>query len=254
MNDTTDSILESLDGEDRELFPFLPYLLQDLFAMGAFPDTIATLLQQHGIVPLHVLDLGCGKGAVSIYLARTFGCRAHGIDAMPEFIADATRWAATYHVEHLCRFEIGDIRQSAKELRGYDLIILGAIGPIFGDTQVTLATLRSCLTPGGCVILDDAYLPDDCAAEERDMLTRSESIEQIRRSGFDIVAEEISPAEKMAATDREMFAQIEWRAQELIAKYPEKAALFERYVAEQAAENQRLEQEFIGTTWLLRKQ
>ncbi len=253
MDDTTASILESLDGQDRELFPFLPYLLQDLFEMGALPDTIATLLQQYGIVPINVLDLGCGKGAVSIYLARTFGCRAHGIDAMPEFIADAARWAATYHVGHLCQFEVSDIRQSAKELRGYDLIILGAIGQILGDTQTTLTALRSCLTPGGCVILDDAYLPDDCAAEERDMLTRSESIEQIRRSGFDIVAEEISSAEKMAATDREMFAQIKRRAQELIAQCPDKTALFERYVAEQKAENDRLEQEFIGATWLLRK-
>lgn len=253
MNDTTESILESLDGEDRELFPFLPYLLQDLFEMGAFPDRIAALAQQNGIVPRHVLDLGCGKGAVSIHFAKTFGCRVHGIDAMPEFIADAHRWAATYHVEHLCQFDVGDIRQCVKELREYDLVILGSIGPIFGDAQTTLAALRPCLTPGGYVILDDAYLPDDRQKEAEGILTYAESITQIQTSGFEIVAEEIVPAETMAETDDEMFANIERRAQELIMQNPEKAALFERYIAEQAAENQRLEQEFIGIMWLLRK-
>ena len=253
MNDTTDSILESLDGQDRELFPFLPYLLQDLFEMGAFPERIAALVQQHGIVPHHVLDLGCGKGAVSIHFAKTFGCRVHGIDAMPEFIADAERWAATHRVEHLCQFDVGDIRRRVEELREYDLVILGSIGPIFGDVQATLAALRPCLTSGGYVILDDAYLPDDRKKDAEGMLTYAESVTQIRTSGFEIIADEIVPAEKMVETDNEMFANIERRAQELIAQHPEKAAIFKEYIEKQTAACQQLEEELICTTWLLRK-
>ncbi|MEW5920035.1 MAG: class I SAM-dependent methyltransferase [Bacillota bacterium] len=46
-----------------------------------------------------VLDLACGKGAVSVKLAQAFGCRVHGIDAVKAFIEEANRWAKKYNVE-----------------------------------------------------------------------------------------------------------------------------------------------------------
>jgi cyclopropane fatty-acyl-phospholipid synthase-like methyltransferase len=38
-----------------------------------------------------VLDLGCGKGAVSVQIASKFGFDVVGIDAMSEFLSENTR-------------------------------------------------------------------------------------------------------------------------------------------------------------------
>ncbi len=105
-------VVAAMDGTDKELFPFLPYILQDTWEIGADPETIIKLIHKHlnNFSNLNVLDLGCGKGAVSIQLANKLKCRCHGIDAIPEFIDEARKKAIEYHVNHLCKFEVGDIR------------------------------------------------------------------------------------------------------------------------------------------------
>lgn len=49
-----------------------------------------------------MLDLGCGKGAVSIKVALELRCRCLGIDALSEFIDEARRRAQEYHVTSMC--------------------------------------------------------------------------------------------------------------------------------------------------------
>ena len=129
MNDLKKSIVISLDGQDDALFPYLAYLLQDLWEIGSFPGTIIQVIKTHNLHhhgPFTVLDLGCGKGAVSISIAKELGWNIHGIDAMPEFIDEAQEFAKAHHVKHLCFFEVADIRQRVKTLKGYDFVILGS--------------------------------------------------------------------------------------------------------------------------------
>lgn len=47
---------------------------------------------------MKILDMGCGKGFVTISLAREFKCPCHGIDAMPVFIYEAEQKAIEYSV------------------------------------------------------------------------------------------------------------------------------------------------------------
>jgi len=80
-------VVKSLDGKDIELYGFIPYLLQDLWEIGASPDVIIDIVQKHiGKSDISVLDLGCGKGAVSVKLAKAVGCNVKGIDALKDFI------------------------------------------------------------------------------------------------------------------------------------------------------------------------
>ena len=74
------------------LYPYLSYILQDRWEIGSEPQTIIHIIEKHfkNYADLKILDLGCGKGAVSI-------------------------------------------REDIKNLSGYDAIILGSIGPVFGD-------------------------------------------------------------------------------------------------------------------------
>lgn len=103
----------AMDGSDKELFPFLPYILQDLWEIGADPAAIIRLIGNHfeKCAGLKVLDLGCGKGAVSIRVSQKLGCTCYGIDAIPEFVAFARQKAGEFNVDHLCTFETADIRE-----------------------------------------------------------------------------------------------------------------------------------------------
>ena len=94
MKTLNESIVESLDGFQPELLPYLPYLLQDLWEIGADPSTMLSLIKQYMRQDkLNILDLGCGKGAVSIKIAQEINCKILGIDAMNEFIKSAQDYA-----------------------------------------------------------------------------------------------------------------------------------------------------------------
>ena len=69
-------VVTAMDGSDKELFPFLPYILQDTWEIGADPEIIISLIQKHmhDFSNMNVLDLGCGKGAVSVMLANKLKC------------------------------------------------------------------------------------------------------------------------------------------------------------------------------------
>jgi ubiquinone/menaquinone biosynthesis C-methylase UbiE len=73
---------------------------------------------------LRVLDLGCGKGAVSVKLAAALKCNCYGIDGISEFIETSKEKAKEYGVDALCCFEVGDIREEVDALENE---ITGAI-------------------------------------------------------------------------------------------------------------------------------
>jgi 2-polyprenyl-3-methyl-5-hydroxy-6-metoxy-1,4-benzoquinol methylase len=88
MQDLWISVLESLDGKDPRVLPYLPYLLQDRWELGSSAEVVAGLVKKHARVhdrTLRILDLGCSKGAVAIRLARELD----GVDAMADFVASA---------------------------------------------------------------------------------------------------------------------------------------------------------------------
>jgi ubiquinone/menaquinone biosynthesis C-methylase UbiE len=106
MNDKSQqSVANSLEAE-QNLLPYMPYLLQDLWAFGSSVNQILDLI---GTLPLSsdstkVLDLGCGKGAVSIRIASKLRFDVVGVDAMSEFLKDAQRKSSEYQVSDLCCF------------------------------------------------------------------------------------------------------------------------------------------------------
>lgn len=96
MSSRDEILAGSLDASDTRLLPLLPYLLQDLYELGSEPRVIAQLIADHMKLDedSRIIDIGCGKGAVSHELAVRFGCHVEGRDLTGAFIAEARERAA----------------------------------------------------------------------------------------------------------------------------------------------------------------
>lgn len=255
MKSVEENVVMAMDGSDIELFPFLPYILQDLWKMGSDPEVITKLIGKHFTKNDHlkVLDLGCGKGAVSIEVAHKLGCNCHGIDAIPEFISYAQKKAVEYNVEHLCKFETGDIRKTIKESKLYDVIILGSIGPIFGDYFTTLSTLLKCLNDSGMFMIDDGYIEDNSDYIHPLICKKHEVMQQIDLAGMKLIEEVIIKSDHIKESDVFIYDNIKKRCIELINKHPEKKYLFENYIKKQEEENDVLENKVICSTMAIKR-
>ncbi len=248
-------VVAAMDGTDKELFPFLPYILQDTWEIGADPEIIISLIQKHmsNFSKLNVLDLGCGKGAVSVMLASKLKCSCHGIDAVPEFINEANKKAKEYSVNHLCKFEVDDIRIKIKTLPRHDIIILGAIGPVFGDCYSTLTVLSNNISPDGVIVIDDGYIENSGSFTHPLILKQDELHRQIEAAGMRLVDEAIIGKNEIRYSDDQIFSCLKKRCLELMEMHPEKHNLFEAYIKKQEVENDVLENKIVCSTLVIKK-
>lgn len=88
-------------------------------------ETLLKVIKRHckNYSSLNVLDLGCGKGAISVKLAADLKCNCYGIDAIFEFIESTNEKTKEYDLSTLCQFEFGSIRAKIEELDKFDIII-----------------------------------------------------------------------------------------------------------------------------------
>lgn len=246
-----DKLARSLSSETSEILPYLPYLLQDLWELGSSPRDMLEMLKTHTNVSsdTKVLDLACGKGAVSILLAKEMACRVRGIDLMPEFIAYAEHKAEEWGVYDLCTFLVSDIIQAVESERDHDIVILGAVGDVLGDPGQTLALLTKTVKSGGYILIDDGY-GSESGSEE--YYTRAQWLRFIASAGAELIGEKPVEKEELASINREQLTHIIKRAEELKVLHPEKVLLFDGYIESQQAEGIELENEITGVTLLLR--
>ena len=260
MKTLEESIAAAMDTKDMDIVPFLPYILQDFWEMGTPPGIVIELIQkQYKNYPdLNVLDLGCGKGAVSVKLASALRCHCYGIDCIPEFIEASRNKAIEYQVDSLCQFEVADIRERIKELGKYDIIILGSIGPVFGDYYSTLTVLSKHLSAEGIIIIDDAYLNDTNALQDSKsaiydwVLPRQQILKQIRKAEMELIDEFTGKYSEFAESTKEM-ESITIRCNELKAKYPGKSSLFDKYEQDQIEGYDALDNDLIGSVMVVKR-
>ena len=250
MFDVEDKLAKSLTADTKELIPYLPYILQDLWTLGSSPIDIELLLKQHCRVnpKTKIIDLACGKGAVSIHLAKKFKCYIKGVDILADFIRFAKQKAIDEVVEEFCCFEQADINDSIKNERGYDIVILGATGDILGNPKQTLEKLKRVLNKTGFIVIDDAYSNNDTV----NYTSQSEWYSYFDQLNLSMLAE-ISPnQDELKKLNTIQQKHIKKRAEELIAIYPSKANMFKDYIKSQQAECEEIENDIKCVTWLLK--
>ena len=252
--ETENKLAYSLSADSMEVMPYVPYMLQDLWSLGSNPEDIVRLIEKY--VPLskdtRVLDIACGKGAVSVSIAKSLGISVCGIDILPEFIDIANKKAKEMGVGELCLFTCADANEAVLSERGYDCTILGGPGNILGTWPETLKKMRDTLKPNGLILMDESYLPDDATGVslkyELDQMTRSEWQKMFEDSGLAFL-EEVHNDTYDYERESKMIAV---RAEEVAKKHPEKRALFEKYVQNQLDQSDDLTDRVVAVTWALK--
>ena len=252
--ETEEKLARSLTAETTELLPFLPYLLQDLWELGSSPKEMTRLIKKHIAITENtkILDLACGKGAVSVNVAKSLHVNVCGFDLLSDFIEYAKKKAKEYGVDSLCRFERGDVNDVVLTEKGYDCVIFGAAANILGSPKETLDKLVKTIKPQGYILMDEAYLSDKASIEQvkykYEYLTHEQWMKLFQACNLRLV-EEI-PVKEEYDFDFEN-KSIAARAKELATKHPEKQAIFEGYVQSQLNECDDLENTVVGVTWML---
>jgi len=250
MRTVEEKLARSLTAESIELIPYLPYLLQDIWELGSSPKDILELIVKHIHVSVHtmVLDLACGKGAVSVHIAKNLGCKVKGIDLIPEFIDVALDTAQEFGVGTLCEFIVGDITKAINSEKDYDIVIFGSVGDVLGNTEETITLLKNTVKKGGYIIIDDAYGTNN---SNTTYLTRERWLTIFHKTKVKLVGEKTMSDDEMIRVNHEQQPLIMQRANELKVQFPLKEHLFDSYSQSQQAECDELENEISGVTLLL---
>ena len=253
-------LARSLSADTTELLPYLPYILQDYWELGSDPGVMAQLIKKHVSLSdsTQILDLACGKGAVSVKVADRLRVKVKGIDITHAFIDYAKQKAKEYKVEDLCEFAVGDINEAVNTERDYDCVILGSVGPgVLGGPEESLNKLKAAVKPGGYILIEDGFIPDEDSREKirhnkEVHLTEQQWLNLFEKAGLDLV-ETASGFGEGDLDSVSGMAAITKRANELIEKHPNKKAIFEGYVRGQQNEYDDIDDGLICVTWILRK-
>lgn len=239
-----------------ELLPLVPDLLQDIDELGgmfhhALPMLRALDLPRH----THVLDLGCGKGAIACMLAREFGWHVHGIEWFAPFVADAQARAGRIGVRELCSFECADARAAVARRLTCDVLVMFSVERFFGSLWDYVGAARRLVRPDGCMVLEEMFLAPGISpsAELGDYADEAVTRRALLSHGDRLLAWLPCAPDEFAAWNNWAVAMIENRARELIAVHPEHAAALHDYAEFQERESRRLERYFRTVTVILQR-
>ena len=258
MNKQTElSLAKSLETTSKFL-PYLPELLIDSWELGCSLDQIAEIVERLKLPPnrTKILDLGCGKGAVSITLAQKFGFRATGIDASKSFLEVAIQKAKEFKVSDLCHFEFGDIREFTKTERDFDLVIYASLGNVLGDYEGIVEKLRKMVHSEGHILIDDGFLKDVSKIDRQGYehyFQHDIVIRQLTSFGDEIIQEVIVPDETIRSINYAYLDAIKKRSKEFLQKKPELKEAVAEYIKNQETECEIIDKHVTGAVWLIQK-
>jgi len=112
-----------------------------------------------------VLDIACGRGASTVYLAKHFGCHVTGLDYGHDNILAAREYALNEKISHLTGFEEGDAERLLFEDGSFDVVISECSFCTFPDKERAAQEMARVLNRHGRMGMTDVTvsktLPED---------------------------------------------------------------------------------------------
>jgi ubiquinone/menaquinone biosynthesis C-methylase UbiE len=195
-----DVILAALTAAGKDIEHLTPDDLApvDEFHSGGRNATVrlAQLAQLNGSE--RVLDVGCGIGGPSRYLASRFGCVVTGLDLTAEFVALAGMLAQRTRLSDKVTYRQGDALDMPFADASFDLVWSQNAAMNIADRDRLYAEMRRVLTPSGRLALQEiaagpggeAFYPTPWASDKSIsfLFTPQSTRAALERIGFRAVA------------------------------------------------------------------
>jgi 2-polyprenyl-3-methyl-5-hydroxy-6-metoxy-1,4-benzoquinol methylase len=241
---------------EPSLLHCIPELLADLVELGSDADLIVKILQDLQLpISSRVIDLGCGKGAVSVEIADELGFQVLGIELFEPFIESCKELAAQAGISHLCEFRHGDILKLVNQVEPSDVVIFAALGDTLGPLNETIKTIRQFAKPSGFILVSDAFVKDGGSTSFpgfEQYTSREEAIRRLTAHG-DTLVTEILEAPSASVEDDDESDLIYRRAKKLAKDHPELEQQLLDFAENQKNENVYIAQNLVGTVWVVQK-
>lgn len=96
-----------------------------------------------------VIDVGCGLGGPSRFLAHRFGCKVSGIDLTPGFIRTAQMLTRLLKLEHLVDHQVASALDLPFPDQSFDVVWSQNVAMNIADRRRYYGEMRRVLKPGG---------------------------------------------------------------------------------------------------------
>lgn len=103
----------------------------------------------------YVLEVGCGVGITSCYIAKTYGCRVVGVDISEKMIKWSNERAKRDGLENSVEFRVADAQTLPFEEAVFDVIIGESVTAFLKDKQRGVNEYVRVTKLGGCVGLNE---------------------------------------------------------------------------------------------------
>ena len=148
----------------------------------------------------HLLDIACGDGKTTTYLARSLGCRVSGIDASPEMISSAKQLAEDLRVSDKTDFMVALAGEIPHDDDSFTAAISECSLCTFLDKDQAVKEITRVLQSGGVFGLNDVTVQNHEELDEElksllgrvacvaDALSSEGYVQLFERAGFNLLS------------------------------------------------------------------
>ncbi|NLE05322.1 MAG: methyltransferase domain-containing protein [Crenarchaeota archaeon] len=175
------------------------------------PVSLQTLIKVGKLANLNsektMIDLGCGKGWLALFLAGSFGVHVEGYDIGEINVKYANERAKLLNLSSQAQFFCQDLKDFLPNKK-YDVVTsLGIEAELYGGREAAFELFRNSLKDDGCVLYTEpvwtkrpvpANVLEKLKTKEESFLTIAETQQLIQRVGYQELAHFISTKEDWA--------------------------------------------------------
>lgn len=240
---------------DVSLLPYAAELLADFDELGSDAELIVDVIRGLDLpVGARVVDLGSGKGAVALEIARETGFETVGVELFEPFVISSRTLTEAAGVIGHCRFVHGDVLNMAEQVGEFDVAVCAALGDVLGPLETTIDAVRRYVRPGGYMVISDAFVSES-GSTQFDGFENYARLEETRRRltthGDELIHEVIEEADD--EEDSREADSIGNRASALARSNPLNAQALFAFAKAQEDQYAYMEDNLIGAIWVLKR-